>query len=90
MPWRGMTPPSRQTFRQAHSDAGGRSERQAQPIARWMGVGFIHGRTPTPNNMSISGETIDYGPCGVHGGLIRATVFSLIDRRGRYAYAGQQ
>ena len=56
-------------------------ERQAQLIARWMGVGFIHGVMNT-DNMSISGETIDYGPCAFMEGFDPATVFSLIDRRG--------
>ncbi|WP_218242486.1 protein adenylyltransferase SelO family protein [Comamonas fluminis] len=63
-------------------------ERQAQLIARWMGVGFIHGVMNT-DNMSISGETIDYGPCAFMEGFDPATVFSSIDRQGRYAY-GQQ
>ena len=56
-------------------------ERQAQLIARWMGVGFIHGVMNT-DNMSISGETIDYGPCAFMEGFDPATVFSSIDRQG--------
>ncbi|MCB1337319.1 MAG: YdiU family protein [Maritimibacter sp.] len=61
---------------------------QARLIAGWMSVGFIHGVMNT-DNMTISGETIDYGPCAFmdeyHGG----TVFSSIDRMGRYAYQNQ-
>jgi uncharacterized protein YdiU (UPF0061 family) len=63
-------------------------ERQAQLIARWMGVGFIHGVMNT-DNMTISGETIDYGPCAFMDAYDPATVFSSIDRQGRYAYGNQ-
>ena len=63
-------------------------ERQAALIARWMGVGFIHGVMNT-DNMTISGETIDYGPCAFMDGYDPATVFSSIDRQGRYAYGNQ-
>jgi uncharacterized protein YdiU (UPF0061 family) len=63
-------------------------ERQAALIARWMGVGFIHGVMNT-DNMAISGETIDYGPCAFMDTYDPATVFSSIDRRGRYAYGNQ-
>lgn len=64
------------------------SERQAALIARWMGVGFIHGVMNT-DNMTVSGETIDYGPCAFMDHYDPATVFSSIDRQGRYAYAQQ-
>lgn len=64
------------------------SERQAALIARWMGVGFIHGVMNT-DNMTVSGETIDYGPCAFMEHYDPATVFSAIDRNGRYAYAQQ-
>jgi serine/tyrosine/threonine adenylyltransferase len=61
---------------------------QAELIARWMGVGFIHGVMNT-DNMTISGETIDYGPCAFMDAYDPATVFSSIDHGGRYAYANQ-
>jgi uncharacterized protein YdiU (UPF0061 family) len=64
------------------------AQRQAALIAQWMGVGFIHGVMNT-DNMSISGETIDYGPCAFMDGYDPATVFSSIDHNGRYAYANQ-
>jgi serine/tyrosine/threonine adenylyltransferase len=63
-------------------------ERQAALVARWLQVGFIHGVMNT-DNMSVSGETIDYGPCAFMDAYDPATVFSSIDRRGRYAYANQ-
>ncbi len=61
---------------------------QAGLIARWMGVGFVHGVMNT-DNMSIAGETIDYGPCAFVDGYHPDAVFSAIDRFGRYAYARQ-
>jgi serine/tyrosine/threonine adenylyltransferase len=61
---------------------------QAALVARWMGVGFIHGVMNT-DNMAISGETIDFGPCAFMDAYDPATVFSYIDRRGRYAYGNQ-
>ena len=64
------------------------TERQAALIARWMGVGFIHGVMNT-DNMTISGETIDYGPCAFMDAYDPATVFSSIDHQGRYAYGNQ-
>ena len=64
------------------------SERQALLVARWMHVGFIHGVMNT-DNMAISGETIDYGPCAFMDHYDPATVFSSIDSHGRYAYANQ-
>lgn len=61
---------------------------QAELIAQWMQVGFIHGVMNT-DNMTISGETIDYGPCAFLDGYDPATVFSSIDTGGRYAYGNQ-
>jgi len=63
-------------------------QRQARLIAQWMLVGFIHGVMNT-DNMTISGETIDYGPCAFMDTYDPATVFSSIDRHGRYAYGNQ-
>ena len=63
-------------------------ERQADLIAGWMAVGFIHGVMNT-DNMSISGETIDYGPCAFMDAYYPETVFSSIDQMGRYAYGNQ-
>jgi uncharacterized protein YdiU (UPF0061 family) len=62
--------------------------RQARLVARWMLLGFIHGVMNT-DNTSISGETIDYGPCAFMEAYDPATVFSSIDRQGRYAYCNQ-
>jgi uncharacterized protein YdiU (UPF0061 family) len=62
--------------------------RQASLIAQWMNVGFIHGVMNT-DNMALSGETIDYGPCAFMEAYDPATVFSSIDHGGRYAYANQ-
>ncbi len=61
---------------------------QASLIARWLHVGFIHGVMNT-DNMSIAGETIDYGPCAFLDEYNPGAVFSSIDRRGRYAYGAQ-
>jgi serine/tyrosine/threonine adenylyltransferase len=63
-------------------------DRQAALVASWMHVGFIHGVMNT-DNMAISGETIDYGPCAFMDHYDPATVFSSIDTHGRYAYANQ-
>ena len=63
-------------------------ERQASLIARWQLVGFIHGVMNT-DNMALSGETIDYGPCAFMDSYEPATVFSSIDHGGRYAYGNQ-
>lgn len=63
-------------------------ERQASLIAKWMLVGFVHGVMNT-DNMALSGETIDFGPCAFMDTYDPATVFSSIDRHGRYAYANQ-
>jgi len=62
--------------------------RQAELIARWMCVGFIHGVMNT-DNVALSGETIDYGPCAFMDHFDPATVFSSIDERGRYAFGKQ-
>ncbi len=62
--------------------------RQANLVARWMSVGFIHGVMNT-DNMAVSGETIDFGPCAFMDVYDPATVFSSIDHRGRYAYQSQ-
>ena len=64
------------------------AERQAALIAQWMNVGFIHGVMNT-DNMTISGETIDYGPCAFIEAYDPATVFSSIDHQGRYAFGNQ-
>src|SRR5215212_6546454 len=61
---------------------------QADLIARWLLVGFIHGVMNT-DNMSVAGETIDYGPCAFMDAYHPATVFSSIDHHGRYAFANQ-
>ncbi len=62
--------------------------RQARLVAMWLSVGFIHGVMNT-DNMSIAGETIDYGPCAFMDTYDPATVFSSIDEAGRYAFANQ-
>jgi uncharacterized protein YdiU (UPF0061 family) len=61
---------------------------QAELLARWMLVGFVHGVMNT-DNMTVSGETIDYGPCAFLDEFKADKVFSSIDRAGRYAYANQ-
>ena len=63
-------------------------DRQASLIAKWMGLGFVHGVMNT-DNTTISGETIDYGPCAFIDHYDPAAVFSSIDHHGRYAYAQQ-
>ncbi|MFK7937769.1 MAG: YdiU family protein [Roseovarius sp.] len=63
--------------------------RQARLVARWMAVGFIHGVMNT-DNTSISGETIDYGPCAFLDTYHPTTVFSSIDAHGRYSYDNQR
>jgi uncharacterized protein YdiU (UPF0061 family) len=63
-------------------------ERQARLIAQWMNIGFIHGVMNT-DNMAISGETIDYGPCAFIEAYDPETRFSSIDHHGRYKYANQ-
>ena len=64
------------------------AQRQAELIADWMSVSFIHGVMNT-DNMAISGETIDYGPCAFMDSYDTNTVFSSIDHAGRYAYGNQ-
>ena len=64
------------------------AQRQAALIARWMNVGFIHGVMNT-DNMTLSGETIDYGPCAFLEAYDPAAVFSSIDHQGRYAFGNQ-
>lgn len=61
---------------------------QASLVARWMLVGFVHGVMNT-DNMTISGETLDYGPCAFMEGFDPAAVYSSIDETGRYAYRNQ-
>lgn len=61
---------------------------QAQLVAQWMLVGFVHGVMNT-DNMTISGETIDYGPCAFMDGFDPAALYSSIDAEGRYAYRNQ-
>ena len=63
-------------------------EKQCQLVVDWMRVGFIHGVMNT-DNMTISGETIDYGPCAFMNQYHPKTVFSSIDKLGRYAYSNQ-
>lgn len=63
-------------------------QRQAKLVAQWMGLGFVHGVMNT-DNMTISGETIDYGPCAFIDTYHPMRVFSSIDHGGRYAYARQ-
>jgi len=64
------------------------ADAQASLVARWMSIGFIHGVMNT-DNMTISGETIDYGPCAFMDRYSASTVFSSIDHGGRYAYSNQ-
>ncbi len=63
-------------------------DRQAILIAQWMQLGFIHGVMNT-DNMSVAGETIDYGPCAFMDAYAHDQVFSSIDRNGRYSYSNQ-
>ncbi len=63
-------------------------QKQAKLIADWMGVGFVHGVMNT-DNMALSGESIDFGPCAFMDRYDPATVFSSIDSQGRYAYGNQ-
>jgi uncharacterized protein YdiU (UPF0061 family) len=66
----------------------GVASRQAALVAQWMLIGFIHGVMNT-DNMTVSGETIDYGPCAFLEAYDPRTVFSSIDMQGRYAYGNQ-
>ena len=63
-------------------------KRQAKLIAKWQSIGFVHGVMNT-DNMTISGETIDYGPCAFLDEFIPSKSFSSIDSQGRYAYNQQ-
>ena len=76
------------TERPYHAFLSAVTARQAELVARWLLVGFIHGVMNT-DNTSISGETIDYGPCAFMDHFDPAQVFSSIDEYGRYAYANQ-
>jgi len=64
------------------------AEKQSTLISKWMSIGFIHGVMNT-DNFSVSGETIDYGPCAFMEAYNPDTVFSSIDRHGRYKYSNQ-
>jgi uncharacterized protein YdiU (UPF0061 family) len=64
------------------------SKKQSRMVAKWMSLGFIHGVMNT-DNMSISGETIDFGPCAFMDNFSNQRVFSSIDRNARYAYSNQ-
>ena len=81
--------PALRTRPQRHLDLlAAVSRRQAALVAQWMNIGFIHGVMNT-DNMALSGETIDYGPCAFLEAYDPGTVFSSIDERGRYAYGNQ-
>ncbi len=81
-------PQAAEAERPYHALLEGVIARQAELVARWLLVGFIHGVMNT-DNTSISGETIDYGPCAFLDHYDPAAVFSSIDEQGRYAYANQ-
>ena len=81
-------PAAAQAERPALALLDGVIEAQAALIAQWMTVGFVHGVMNT-DNMTVSGETIDYGPCAFLDAHHPATVFSSIDHQGRYAYGNQ-
>ena len=81
-------PQAAEAVRPYHALLEGVIARQADLVARWLLIGFIHGVMNT-DNTSISGETIDYGPCAFMDHYDPATVFSSIDETGRYAYANQ-
>jgi uncharacterized protein YdiU (UPF0061 family) len=81
-------PKAAEAERPYHALLEGVIARQADLVARWLLVGFIHGVMNT-DNTSISGETIDYGPCAFLDYYDPAAVFSSIDEQGRYAYANQ-
>lgn len=63
-------------------------DKQAYLVAKWMNIGFVHGVMNT-DNMTISGETIDYGPCAFVDGFDPSIVYSSVDHQGRYAYQNQ-
>src|SRR5947209_3214137 len=81
-------PDAKSAMRPYHALLEGVVARQADLVARWLLVGFIHGVMNT-DNCSISGETIDYGPCAFMDQYDPAQIFSSIDEQGRYAYANQ-
>jgi uncharacterized protein YdiU (UPF0061 family) len=81
-------PDAAKADRPYHALLAGVIARQAELVARWLLIGFIHGVMNT-DNTSISGETIDYGPCAFMDHYDPAMVFSSIDEQGRYAYANQ-
>src|SRR5260221_14233462 len=81
-------PDAAKAERPYHALLEGVVARQADLVARWLLVGFIHGVMNT-DNCSVSGETIDYGPCAFMDDYDPAQVFSSIDEQGRYAYANQ-
>jgi uncharacterized protein YdiU (UPF0061 family) len=81
-------PAARGAMNEALALLEGALELQAALVARWMCVGFVHGVMNT-DNMALGGETIDYGPCAFMDCYDPATVFSSIDRVGRYAYGNQ-
>jgi uncharacterized protein YdiU (UPF0061 family) len=81
-------PQAREAERPARALLEAVALKQADLVARWMHVGFIHGVMNT-DNMSIAGETIDYGPCAFMDAYHPATVYSSIDHMGRYAFANQ-
>jgi serine/tyrosine/threonine adenylyltransferase len=81
-------PDAAKAERPYHALLEGVVARQAELVARWLLIGFIHGVMNT-DNTSISGETIDYGPCAFLDEYNPAQVFSSIDELGRYAYANQ-
>jgi serine/tyrosine/threonine adenylyltransferase len=81
-------PPDASVAERALALLQGTAQRQARLLAQWMNLGFIHGVMNT-DNMTISGETIDYGPCAFMEGFDPAVVFSSIDHQGRYAFGNQ-
>lgn len=81
-------PDAREAARPYRALLEGVIARQADLVARWLLVGFIHGVMNT-DNMSVAGETIDYGPCAFMDAYDPATVYSSIDQHGRYAYGNQ-
>ena len=80
--------PQADTARPAHALLQGVVTRQARLVVQWMNLGFIHGVMNT-DNTSISGETIDYGPCAFMEAYDQAQVYSSIDHAGRYSYSNQ-
>ncbi|MFO7854729.1 MAG: YdiU family protein [Paracoccaceae bacterium] len=80
--------PGREGETSAHALLDATVETQAALLAQWMSVGFIHGVMNT-DNMSLAGETIDYGPCAFMEAYHPGTVYSSIDAHGRYAYGNQ-